>query len=164
MLQWLATLGDSAYAEWVRESLWGWPISLTFHAFGNAAVVGLSYIIVLRLFGMFSTIPFTSLSYLFPIIWTGIVCQVLSGVSLWMTKPDKYVAAGMFDAKFTFVVIGVVLTSFFQKLVRGEAAAWEAKGRVTPRALRLGAATALVWSAVLMTGRLTAYLTNLYGL
>ena len=51
----LESLGMTEYAAWVRESLWGWPLSLTFHAFGNAIVVGLIFIIGLRFVGVFRT-------------------------------------------------------------------------------------------------------------
>lgn len=159
----LETLSDTPYAEWVRESLWGWPMALTVHAFGNAAVIGLTFIIALRLLGFFRTIPYTSLNRLFPVIWVGIVLQVLSGSSLWMTKPDKYVSAGMFDAKFSFVVLGIIITAIFQSKVRREAGAWEASGKVSPGAMRLGIVASLVWASVLVTGRLTAYLGQLYS-
>ena len=121
----LETLSDSSYAEWVRELLWGWPMALTVHAFGNGAVIGLTFIIALRLLGFFRTIPYTSLNRLFPVIWIAIVFQVLSGTSLWMTKPDKYLSAGMFDAKFSFVIVGVIITAIFQSKLKREAGAWE---------------------------------------
>jgi len=154
----LQSLAQTPYAEWVRESLWGWPLALTFHAFGTAAVIGLIFIISLRLLGLFRTIPYTSLNRLFPVIWIGVVCQVLSGFSLWMTKPDQYIGAGMFVSKFTFVIIGIVVTAFFQNTIKREAAAWEAKGAVSSRGVIFAAAAVLVWAAVLVTGRLTAYL------
>jgi hypothetical protein len=160
MLQWLA---DTQYATWVRESLWGWPISLTFHAFGNAAVIGLIFIISLRLVGLFRTIPYTSLNKLFPVIWLGVAVQVMSGFSLWMSKPDRYITDGMFLAKFTFVIIGVVVTLYFQNTIKREAAAWEAKGTVSSRGFKFAVAAALAWAAVLTTGRLTAYLGTLYS-
>ena len=133
----LERLSDTDYAEWVRESLWGWPASLTVHAFGNAAIIGLSFIIALRLLGFFRTIPFTSLNRLFPIIWISLVLQVLSGGSLWMTKPDKYIYAGMFDFKFAFVVLGAIVTAIFQATLKREAASWEATQKVSPRGVRL---------------------------
>jgi hypothetical protein len=159
----LEALSDSSYAEWVRESLWGWPMALTVHAFGNGAVIGLSFIIALRLLGFFRTIPYTSLNRLFPVIWIAVVFQVLSGASLWMTKPDKYLSAGMFDAKFSFVVLGVIVTAIFQSKLRREAGAWELSGKVSPSAVKLSVAAAFVWAAVLTTGRLTAYLGQLYS-
>ena len=159
----LQALAQTPYAEWVRESLWGWPLALTVHAFGTAAVIGLIFIIGLRLIGLFRTIPYTSLSRLFPVIWTGVVLQAMSGFSLWMTKPDQYVGAGMFLAKFSFVIIGIIVTLYFQNTITREAAAWDAAGSVSSRGARFAAAAALVWAAVLVTGRLTAYLGSLYA-
>ncbi len=60
-------LENTEYAAWVRESV-GWPIALTFHAFGNAIVVGLIVIICLRLMGLFRSVPYTSLNRLIPVI------------------------------------------------------------------------------------------------
>jgi hypothetical protein len=159
----LAWLADTQYATWVRESLWGWPISLTFHAFGNGTVIGLIFIISLRLVGLFRTIPYASLNRLFPIIWFGLLVQVLSGFSLWMSKPDRYITDGMFLAKFSFVVVSVIATVYFQNTIRREAAAWEAKGTVSSRGVKLAAVSSLLWAAVLTTGRLTAYLGSLYS-
>jgi len=155
-------LADTSYAAWVRES-WGWPIALTFHAFGNAIVGGLKVIIGMRLLGLFRTIPYTSLNRLIPVIWVGFVCQVLSGFTLWVSKPDKYMAPGMFEVKFTFVIIGAVLTWYFADTLKRESAAWEASGKVSSRGLRFVGVTALAWAAVLTTGRLTAYLGSLYS-
>jgi hypothetical protein len=163
LFDWLEWLDDTDYAEWVRESLWGWPTALSVHAFGNGAVIGLTFIITLRLLGFFRTIPYTSLPYLFPIIWIAVVCQVFSGFTLWMTKPAKYVGAGMFDVKFSFVIIGVILTIIFNNIIRKEAASWEAKKAVSRRALVLAGLCSLTWAGVLTTGRLTAYLGTLYS-
>jgi hypothetical protein len=116
----LEYLNNTPYAEWVRES-WGWPIALTIHAFGTATVVGFIFIIGLRLLGLFRTIPYTSLSSLFPAIWIAIAFQFVSGFTLWMSKPAQYMSAGMFDVKFTLVIVGVVVTAYFQGTIKREA-------------------------------------------
>jgi hypothetical protein len=158
----LTYLGDTDYAAWVRESLWGWPMALTFHAFGTAIVIGLIFIIGLRLSGMFRTIPYASLSGLFPVIWIGIVCQIASGVSLWMTKPSRYTGDTMFDSKFSLVVISITVTVFFQRMIKRNSASWQAAGTVPSGAVRFAAYMALLWAGVLVAGRLTAYLGTLY--
>jgi hypothetical protein len=158
VLEWLA---NTPYADWVRES-WGWPIALTIHAFGTATVVGFIFVMALRLLGLFRTIPYSSLSSFFPVIWIAIAFQFASGFTLWMSKPSQYLVAGMFDVKFTLVVVGVVLTAFFQGTIKREAATWEKTGTVSSRGVKLVAAAALVWTAVNIAGRLTAYLTSLY--
>src|SRR6202040_3365531 len=101
------------------------------HAFGTATVVGFMAVIGLRLFGLFRTIPYSSLSSFFPIIWIAIAFQFASGVTLWMSKPAQYINAGMFDVKFTLVIVGIVLTAYFQGTIKREAAAWEKTGTVS---------------------------------
>jgi hypothetical protein len=158
----LEELAQTPYATWVRESLWGWPSSLTVHAFGTATVVGLIFVIGLRLLGFFRTIPFVALVKLVPVIWIAIVFQALSGSSLWMTKPHQYMADGMFLVKISLVAVGIVLTWFFYGALRREAARWDAEGKVSTIGMRLGAFTVLAWFAVTIAGRLTAYLGSLY--
>ena len=158
MLEWLS---HTQYAVWTRESS-GWPIALTFHAFGTAIVLGLMFIIGLRLLGLFRTIPYTSLNKLIPVVWIGVVVQVLSGGTLWMTKPADYLADVMFDSKFTLVIIASVVMWYFHVTIKREAAAWEAAGTVSSRGLKVVAASCLMWAAVVIGGRLTAYLGTLY--
>jgi hypothetical protein len=102
------------------------------------------------------------LNSFFPVIWIAIAFQFVSGFTLWMSKPAQYISAGMFDIKFTLVIVGIVLTAYFQGTIKREAAAWEKTGTVSSRGVKLVAAAALVWTAVNIAGRLTAYLTSLY--
>ena len=158
MLDWLA---NTDYAAWVRQS-WGWALALTFHAFGNAIVVGLIFIIALRMLGFFRAIPYTSLNRLLPVIWIALVVQIVSGTTLWMSKPAKYLSDGMFQWKFAFVVLATITTLFFHQMLRRDTPSWQANGTVTVAGKRFVAATALLWAAVLVAGRLTAYLGQLY--
>ena len=160
----LEAIENSDYAHWmVGESLLGWPTMLTIHAFGTAVVLGLIFIMDLRLIGFFRTIPYASLLRLFPAIWIAILFQVVSGVSLWTTKPTKYLTDGAFLAKFSFVVVGFLVTVFFYRTIKREAANWEAAGTVSSRGIKFVGATFLLWCAVLIAGRLTAYLGALYA-
>jgi len=158
VLEWLA---HTRYAEWVDQS-WGWPVALTIHAFGTATVVGLMFIIGLRLLGLFQTIPFSAMNKLIPIVWIAVVCQILSGFTLWLTKPAQYLADGMFEVKFILVVIAIVVTWYLHSTMKREAATWEAKGTASSRGVKFAAATCLLWAAVTIGGRLTAYLGSLY--
>jgi hypothetical protein len=152
---------STAYATWVRES-WGWPFALALHAFGNAIVVSFSFIIFLRVLGLFRTIPYTALNKLIPIMWWALVLQAYSGFTLWASKPGRYMADGMFEWKFTLVLVGIGMTYYFQKVLNRETASWGTSGKVSTLGFRVVAATALVWAAVLVAGRLTAYLGQLY--
>ena len=127
----LAWLESTSFSQWVvGESLLGWPLALTVHALGTAVVIGFTFIIGLRLLGFFQTIPYTSLSRLFPAMWIAAVFQAVSGVMMWMTKPTRYMADGAFVIKFSLVVISLVVTWYFQKMLKREGAAWEMAGSV----------------------------------
>jgi hypothetical protein len=161
VLEWLE---NTEFSAWTRgESLWGWPFALTVHAFGTAVVIGFILIMSLRLFGFFETIPYASLRRLFPVIWVAFVLQFLSGFTLWMTKPTRYVTDGAFVIKFSLVIIGIILTLYFYATMKQDAGSWEAKGAVSSRGVRFVAAAVLVWCSVLVAGRLTAYLGSLYA-
>ena len=158
MLEWLAT---TEYAQWVNES-WGWPFALTIHAFGVAIIVGFMAFIALRLLGFFRTIPCESLLSLIPWIWICYVLQAFSGFTLWMTKPDRYLRDGMFEVKFTLVIVAGIVAAIFHVALKREAHDWDTTGKVSPRGRKLAVASFLLWAGVLIGGRLTAYLGQLY--
>ena len=155
MLEWLESTQFSAL---VRNELWGWPLALTLHALGTAVVIGFVLIIGLRLLGLFELIPYSSLNRLFPVIWAGLALQLLSGFTLWMTKPTQYVADVAFLLKILLVVAGTILTVSLYGTVMREAASWDTKKAVSSRAVTFVAATLIVWCGALVAGRLTAYL------
>jgi hypothetical protein len=158
VLEWLA---GSPFAMWVDES-WGWPLALTVHALGMATVVGLMFIIGLRLLGAFPTIPYTSLGKLIPLIWIAVLFQAISGFTLWVTKPAQYLGDVMFDTKFTLVIVASIAMVYFHVTYNREVATWQAAGTVTSKGVKVAAATCLLWAAVTIGGRLTAYLGSLY--
>jgi len=158
MLEWLE---QTDYATWVRES-WGWPIALTLHAFGMAVVVSVMVIMALRLAGLFRPLPYGFLTKLVPIAWIGIVCQILSGVTLLITKPAQYLSDLVFDSKMGLLLASLAMTLVFQTVLKREAVGWDQAGRASNRGLQLVVLTALLWAAVTIGGRLTAYLGSLY--
>jgi hypothetical protein len=87
----------------------------------------------------------------------------MSGFTLWMTKPSKYVTDGAFLIKFSLVITGLVVTWFYFNTMRRESPEWEAKGAISQRGYRFVAATMVWWAGVLVAGRLTAYLGQLYA-
>jgi hypothetical protein len=79
-----------------------------------------------------------------------------------LTKPGRYLSDGLFDIKMAFVILGLVMTLQFQKTIRAEAGGWDSTGVISQRGLQFVALTAFAWGGVLVMGRLTAYLGQLY--
>ena len=154
----LESLEASQFSALVKTELWGWPLALTFHALGTALVVGFYIIICLRLLGLFQTIPYGAVSRLFPVIWIALVFQFLSGFVLLAAKPTRYLADSAFVLKFSLIIIGIILTMYFQGTIKREAAAWQASGAVSSRGVKFVAVSLLLWCTVLIAGRLAGYL------
>jgi hypothetical protein len=133
-------------------------MALTLHALGTALTVGVIFVIGLRLLGLFELIPYSSLHKLFPAIWLGLALQLVSGFVLWTAKPTRYVADGAFVLKTLLVIAGVVVTVWFYGMVKREAGSWEKNGAASSRVIGLAAAALIIWSTVVITGRLTGYL------
>jgi hypothetical protein len=157
----LEAIANSDFALWVNASA-GWPIALTIHAFGTAVVIGLMFIIGLRLMGFFRTIPYTSLRKLIPLVWIAVIFQAISGSTLWVTKPEAYLRDGMFEVKLSLVAVACIVMGIFHVTIRREDAGWEASGAVSSRGYKIVVASCLLWGAVVIAGRLTAYLGSLY--
>jgi hypothetical protein len=99
---------------------------------------------------------------LMPFVWVAVAFQIMSGVTLWMTKPAQYLADGMFEVKFVLLLVATVVTWQFHRCMAREAAAWQTKGRASARGRSLAIAACVLWAAVTIGGRLTAYLGSLY--
>jgi hypothetical protein len=153
----LEMLENSPFSVWAKASLWGWPTALTIHVLGTALLIGLLFIINLRLLGLFDTIAYTSLRRLFPAVWAAFAVQLLSGGALWVTKATQYAVDVAFLLKLMLVVAGFILTVYLYGQMKREANSWAA-GTASPRALDYVVPSLLVWCGVIIAGRLTAYL------
>lgn len=150
---------ETALAEWVRISAWGYPMMITLHSIGLAIVVGLAVAIDLRLLGRFRTIPFASLKTFFAVAWVGFLVNFLSGAALFASQAaSNYVTNVPFLIKMAFVLAGVATIGYQQTAV---ARLGDAHGAdvVVPRSVHTAALLSLlVWAGATVTGRLIAYL------
>ncbi|MEE8093451.1 MAG: hypothetical protein V3T47_04360 [Gammaproteobacteria bacterium] len=154
----LSWLENTAYSQWIVSGLTGWPLMLTMHAVGLSIIVGVVFALNLRLLGLFKPIPYTSLHDLMAIGWIGIGLNVFSGVSLFVAQASFYVTSIPFIVKISFIILGIGNLYHTQKILKRDAASWEAAGAV-PRLGYILAGTALAfWTSAVVTGRLIAYL------
>jgi uncharacterized membrane protein len=149
---------DTSFSEWILTSSSGWPLMLTIHAIGLAIVVGIVFSMNLRILGFYGTIPYTSLKDILRIAWVGIVMNVITGFSIFMTQATSYVTSVPFITKITFIVLGIANLVYTQKVLKREAASWQAAGAVPRIGHVLAASSIFFWIAAVITGRLIAYL------
>lgn len=154
MLEWLE---NSPLSMWAKGSVWGSPTFLTVHVLGMALVISVVVIVHLRLFGLFDAISYGSLQRLFPALFVGLAVQLLSGVALWMTKATQYSVDIAFLVKLVLIIVGFVLALKLYDAVKREADSWAAD-TAAPPPFQFVLPSLLVWCAVIVFGRLTAFL------
>lgn len=156
-LNWLE---GTAYSQWIVAGLVGWPLMLSMHAIGLAAVVGISFVISLRLLGFFRPMPCSGLSGLLAYAWIGITVNAFSGLSLFMAQAaSTYLPNPSFWLKISFVILGIANLHVTQRILRQEAAVWDDTGSISQTGIVLATASILFWTLAVVCGRLIAYIT-----
>jgi hypothetical protein len=150
----LLWIENSALAVWVGESTWGFPISLTLHAFGMGFLAGGNLVIALRLLGFARGIPPATLLRLYPFLWGSAVLSVISGAMLLSAYPAKALTNPVFYTKLFFIIVGL---SLLAKPVRRLLPQMMNDAAPTPQERRLGGLIAFLWLATITAGRFLAY-------
>ena len=154
-MEWLEA---TALAEWVRTSFIGYPLALTLHSVGMAVMVGLVFVVNLRLLGMFRRIPFTALDGMLSIAWIGFVINLLSGLVIFTSQASFYITSAPFLLKISMVILGALTVRYMAPIIRREGAGWVDGSAAVSKMKTLAAGSLAMWSIAIITGRFTAYL------
>jgi hypothetical protein len=144
--------------RWVQEaeSIFAYPMILTFHTFGMAFLVGTSVAIDLRILGVARGLPLAPMEKFYPVMIIAFWTNVVSGALLFAPEATRWTFNPDFLLKMAFVFLGVLMirliqTSVFRGTAGPDAASRSTKGKV------LAATSIAVWLAAITAGRLTAY-------
>jgi hypothetical protein len=145
----LAALEDSALGLWVRESLWGFPLSLSLHAVGMGLLVGIHYVLALRLLGVAPALPWQALLGWQRLMWGSALLALVSGLMLVCAYPAKALTNPLFYIKLLLVAAGLWGFCVWGARVRASAAP-EFPRWLAPLLL-------FTWTAAIVGGRFLAY-------
>jgi hypothetical protein len=156
MMELLASIENTAFASWLRESgsIWAYPAVLTLHTLGLGVLVGASTVIDLRLLGAAPHIPLEPLRRLFPIMWWGFWVNAISGVLLFMTDATTKGTTTVFMAKLGIIAVAIVVLRSIKRSVYGPG---QIESRPTTSVKALAAVSLALWLAAIITGRYMAY-------
>ena len=154
----LLWLENSGFADWVRSSFVGYPLVLTLHSVGMAIMVGLVFMLNLRLVGMFSRVPYSALSKMLGLAWIGFGINFLSGVAIFTSQVTAYVTNVPFLIKIAAVFIGAGIAGYMQPVLNRESATWEGASDVPDSIRKLAIVSLSLWAVAIIMGRFTAYL------
>jgi hypothetical protein len=155
-LEWLEGL---AWTTAVRESLWGYPMMETAHAVSIVAFAGLVIVMDLRLVGVaFADSPLTQIQRrLFPWQMIGLALSSATGLLLCVVDPLRYYANVFFRVKLALLALAGLNAIAFHLMTYRTVAQWDAERRLPAPARLAGAASLLLWSVIIVSGRLIAY-------
>ena len=138
----------------INNVIWFVPWQ-TIHFFGYSLVFGTVTIVVLRVFGMFKSIPFSAVHRLLPLGVFGVMMNVFTGMLMLMADTFRYVNEVTFIPKMALLPIGAIAVLYFSL----NEAVWRTKaGEDAPMAAKWVAALVLLaWIGVIMGGRLLPY-------
>ena len=139
----------------LRESNYGFSINLTLHVLSMCLFFGLIMMMDLRLVGLGnrSTHPEDIQKRLFPWQMVGFAIVTITGFVLWYAKPLTYYGKGFFWVKMVAMVVAGLNAGLIHWIThRAGGKGWESGA-----AKIAGAVSIVLWTAVLIFGRLIAY-------
>ena len=155
----MAWLNETAGSIAIRESILFYPIVETTHVLSLAIFLGMIALLDLRLTGLgFRTAPVSQVAgRLLPWAFFGFGLMVVSGLLLFYSGPLRAYANIFFRIKIVMIALAGVNALVFHKTIYRSVSSWDADPIPPPRARMAGAFSLLLWSGVVICGRMQAY-------
>lgn len=155
---WAAWLEDTAFATWMRQALWAYPVAEVVHLVGVGVLVGCAAAFDLRLVGLSPGLSVRALArHLLPWAWRGFALVTASGTAMFAAHAAEWSQNPVFPVKMALVAAAGLNVWAFHRGVYRSAASWDV-GPPPARARLAGVVSLVVWVATVACGRLLAYL------
>jgi hypothetical protein len=157
MMDLLNWIQDSALADWVRVSEWGYPIILTLHSLGLAFVVGMLLVIDLRIMGFVRALPLRAMRRLVVLVWWAFAVNLTTGCILFTADAVKFFDSPTFRFKILSIVLGMTVAIYFDRAVLKESGMRSSDAAVPLPLKALAVFSVVIWIAAISLGRYVAY-------
>lgn len=156
LIQWL---NGTSWSLYLRESELAFPLTEAIHLIGLGISVGTIMWVDLRLLGLTMRRERATdvIGRLEPWAFCGFIVMFISGIVLFLGKPENYYTTTAFRIKMMMLPLAGLNVLFFHKRVYPHVAEWD-EGAVVPWQGRLvGFVSMTLWLAIIIAGRWTAY-------
>lgn len=155
-------LNESSFSNYLRGSELAFPLTEAVHLVGLGISVGIIVWIDLRLLGFsLRREPVTEVvARLEPWAVCGFIVMVVSGILLFLGKPESYYATITFKVKMMMLPLAGLNVLFFHKRVLTNIGQWNESGSPPWQAKTVGAVSIILWLVIMILGRFTAYLAD----
>ena len=154
--QWLENTPGSVY---IRESLLFYPLVETTHVLALCLFLGMIAMLDLRLVGVgLRGVPVSEVAGRFlPLALFGFVLMAISGTLLFYSGPVKAAANIFFRVKMLLIMLTGLIALLFHFTIYKRVAVWDTAPSPPARAKLAGALSLVLWSGVVICGRMQAY-------
>jgi len=153
----MTALEESAFANWAATTTWVYPWFNSLHATGMGFLVGIVFVLSLRVLGV-GSYPLGPMKKFLLVARIAFVVNLISGFILFSIDADRFFASPTFRVKFLCLGLGIVAGLALARTLWPRGTELPPNYEPPPRA-KLYAALALVfWSGAILAGRMTAYL------
>ena len=115
-------LESTTFSVWMRESpsIFAFPMILAVHTIGLGLIAGINAAQDLRLLGFARGIPVRELRRFLPVMWLGLIMNVLSGIALLIAYPTKALTNPVFYLKLGLIAGALVILRKTARFMRTE--------------------------------------------
>ena len=156
------TIQETQLGIALAESKYAFPIIEGIHLIGLSISVGLIVLTDLRLLGLILRhIPVTDILHqLRPLVLGSFAALFISGSLLFLSEAATVVIAPPFLFKFIFIALGGLNALYFEFVLARQSAVVENKPVLPANVRYAGLASIVLWSLVIISGRLIPYITT----
>ena len=137
---------------------WMWPACETLHFIGLSLLLGVVFLVDLRMLGLMKNVSFPALHRLLPWAILGFGINVLTGMLFFIGMPEQYIHNPAFQWKMAFVLIAGANALYFTMFDE----AWVlAPGDDAPLRAKVAAVSAgFLWIAIMWCGNMLPFIGN----
>ncbi|MBM3812982.1 MAG: hypothetical protein FJW20_15280 [Acidimicrobiia bacterium] len=159
LLPFFEWLENTAGSVAIRESILFYPLVETTHVLTLCLFLGMIALLDLRLLGAaLRRVPVSEVAgRLLPVAFAGFALMVVSGLLLFYSGPLRAYQNIFFRVKMAMLVLAGLNALLFHLTIYKRVAAWDLDASPPVRAKLAGALSLVLWSGVVVCGRMQAY-------
>ncbi len=159
LLSVLETIASTPWSIGLRESLYAWSLLESTHVLALTLFVGTAFVNDLRLIGWsLRRVPVSEVTgRLLPLTRIGFAVMALTGLLLVYADPLRYYDNVFFRLKVLLLIAAGANVFWFHRGIHRRVAEWELDPDLPRQARVAGAVSLVVWSLIVVSGRLIAY-------
>jgi hypothetical protein len=154
----LTWMESSRLARIILENAWVFPSLEILHFLGLILLIGSLYVIDLRFIGVAPRIPYKAVLPFIPISILGFGINLVTGTMFLFTDPDHYYTNLAFRLKMAAVVLAGLNALWFKIAADEVLTADDSAAVPRPMVKWIAGLSMLLWTSVIVFGRLIPYL------